>query len=92
MRRTARDDYERSSAVVTGGPGGPYPPNDCLCPPFRFAQNTFLERDVMISQQAIMEKQIIMFKDNSHLKFFRFLAKLRATNCFCATQYVNVMQ
>ena len=73
-----------------GGQGDRALPNDCLCPPFRFAQNTFLERHLMTSQQAIMEKEIITLKENSRLKFSRFFAKLLATNCFYTTQYVNV--
>ena len=58
------------SAVATGGPGGPRPSNDCLCPPFQFTQNTFLEHHVRTRQQAIIEKRIITLKDNSRLKFF----------------------
>ena len=64
-----------------GGPGGPCPPNDCVYPPFRFPPNTFLEHHVTTRQQAIMEKGIITFKDNSRLKFSRLVAKLLATNC-----------
>ena len=61
---------------------GGVPPNDCLCPPFWFIQNAFLEHRVTTRQQAIMEKGIIIFKHDSRLKFFRLFAKLRATSCF----------
>ena len=75
-----------------GGLGGRDPQTTACAPPFRFAQNTFSERHVMTSQQVIIEKEIITFKDNSRLKFSRFFAKLLATNCFYATQYANVTQ
>ena len=69
-----------ASAVATAGPGAPYPPLTTACdPPFRFTQNAYLEHHVRTRQQAIMEKGI-MFKDNSHLKFSPFFAKLLATN------------
>ena len=62
----------QGSAVVTGGQGGCAPPNDCLSPPFWFTQNTFLEHHVTTRSQAMMEKGIITFKDNSRLKFSPF--------------------
>ena len=68
-------------AVTTVGPGAPsLHSNDCLCPPFRFTQNAFLEHHVTTRQQAIMEKGII-FKLNSRLKFSQLFAKFLATNC-----------
>ena len=75
-------------AVATVGPGAPFPPNDCLCPPFRFAQNAFLEHHVTTIQQTIMEKRIIIFKHNSRSKFFRLFAKLLATN-WCTYMWPN---
>ena len=50
-------------------------------PTFWYAQNTFLEHQVTIIQQAIMEKGIITFKHSSRLKFSLLFAKLLATNC-----------
>ena len=64
-----------------GGQGGRAPPNDSLGRPFWFTQNTILEHHKTTRQQALMEKGIKTFKDNSRLKFFRFFAKLLATNC-----------
>ena len=71
-----------ASAVATMRPGAPSPTNDCLCPPFWFIQNAFLDHRVTTRQQAIMEKGIIIFKHDSRLKFSRLFAKLLATNCF----------
>ena len=49
-----------ASAVATVGPRGAVPPpKNCLCPPFRFPQNAFLEHHVTTRQQAIMEKGIM---------------------------------
>ena len=48
------------SLVATGGSSGAVPnPNDCLCSPFWFTQNTFMEHHVRTRQHAIMEKGII---------------------------------
>ena len=71
-----------ASDVATVGPRVPSSPNDCLCPPFCFIQNAFLEQRVTTRQHAIMEKGIIIFKHDSRLKFSRLFAKLLATNCF----------
>ena len=68
------------SAVATGGQAVP-PLTTASAPPFRFTLNTFLEHHVTIKQQAIKEKEIITFKNNSRLKFFPFFAKLVANNC-----------
>ena len=65
-----------------GGARGAIPPNDCLCPPFWFIQNAFLEHRVTTRQQVIMEKGIIIFKHDSRVKFSRLFAILLATNCF----------
>ena len=64
------------------GARGAVPPLTTACapPPFRFTQNMFLERQLTIRQQAVMEKGIITFKHNSRLKFSPFFAKLLATN------------
>ena len=79
-----------ASAVAKVGPGVPSllwgqgrrtPPNDHLCPPFRFTQNVFLEHHVTTRQQAIMEKGIIIFKHDSRLKFSRLFAKFLTTKC-----------
>ena len=54
----------------------------CLCPPFRFIQDTFLEHLVTTRRQAIIEKGLIIFKHNSRSKFSRLYAQLLASNCF----------
>ena len=49
---------------VPSPPGavGGAPPNDCLCPPFRFSQHAFLKHPVTTRQQATMEKGIVVYK------------------------------
>ena len=66
------------------GAGGRAPLTTACAPPFRFAQNTFLKRHVMTSQQAIMEKEIITFKDNSRSKFLGF-----SRNCWQPTAFMR---
>ena len=56
--------------LLREGVGSRAPPNDCLCLPFRFAQNTFSEHHVTTRQQAIMEKGVTMFKDNILVRSF----------------------
>ena len=54
-----------ANAVATVGQGVPYPPLTTACaPPFRFAQNAFLEHHVTTRQQAIMGKGIIIWNIN----------------------------
>ena len=56
--------------------------NDWLCPPILIHSECFLEHHVTTRQQAIMEKGITIFKQDSPLKFSRLFAKLLATNCY----------
>ena len=71
-----------ASAVATGeGDKGPYPPSGRLCPHFGLLEIMLLEHHATTRQQTLMEKEIITFKHNSPLMFFRFFAKLVATNC-----------
>ena len=64
-----------------GGQGDRAPPNDCLCSPISVYSVYLLKHHVTTRQQIIMEQRIITLKDNSRIKFFRFFAKLLATNC-----------
>ena len=70
-----------ASAVATVRQGAPSPQTTACAPQFWFIQNAFLEHRVTTRQQAIMDKEIIIFKHDSRLKFSRLFAKLLATNC-----------
>ena len=73
-----------TSAIATGGGGGkkgPYPPNGRLFPRFGLLKILLLKHHATTRQQTTMEKGIITFKHNFPLMFFRFFAKLLATNC-----------
>ena len=70
------------------GQRGPYPPNGRLCPHFGLLKILLLKHHVT-RQQTMMEKGIITFKHNSPLMFFRFFAKLMATNC-CTLIWRNI--
>ena len=63
-------------------------PNDCLCPPFWFTQNTFLAHHVTIRKQTIMKKGTIAFKHTSRLKYSRFFCKIVSHQLLC----INVTQ
>ena len=67
-------------AITTRGQGGRAPLTTACAPPFRLTENAFLKHHVTTRQQAVMEKGIIAFKDNSCLKFSQFFEKLLATN------------
>ena len=73
-----------TSAVTTGGGGqkGRYPPNGRLCPHFGLLKLLLLKHHATTRLQTMMEKRIITLKHNYPLTFFRFFAKLLATN-FC---------
>ena len=43
-----------SAVAVGGGKADRAPSNDCLCPPFRYAQNTFLEHHVALGLEPMM--------------------------------------
>ena len=60
---------------------GAVPPNGCFFPHFILVKILFLEHHATTRQQTMMEKGKIMFKHDSLLMFFRFFAKLLATNC-----------
>ena len=87
-RRKPKKNHHLSAGLLAlcpvpslrGARGAGSSTSNCLCPPFQFTQNTFLEHHVTTRQQAKIEKGIITFKDNSRLKFFRFFAKLLSTN------------
>ena len=72
-----------------GGGKGPYPPNGRLCPHFGLRKILLLKHYATTRQQTMMEKRIITFKHNSPLMFFRFFAKLLATN-FCTLIRRNI--
>ena len=63
--------------------GGPYPLMAAFAFYFGLLKILFLEHHSTTRQQTMMEKGIITFKHNSPVMFFRFFAKLLATNC-CA--------
>ena len=63
-----------------GGARGAVPPLTTACAPISVYSKCFLEHYVTTRQQAIMDKRIIMFKDDSRLKFSRFFLTLLATN------------
>ena len=63
-----------------GGQRGPYSPNGRLCPHFGLLKILLLKHHATTRQQTMMEKGIIAFKHNYPLVFFRFFAKLLATN------------
>ena len=71
-----------ASAVATVGPGAPYPPNACLCPPISVFSECFFGASRNDKATDNNKKEIIIFKHNSRLKFFRLFAKLLAKNCF----------
>ena len=74
-----------TSAVAMGGQRGLYPPYGRLCPQVGLLKILLLKHHATTRQQTMMEKGIITFKHtgNYSLMFFRFFAKLLATNC-CA--------
>ena len=74
-------DPTSAVATVGGGAGGPYPPNGRLCPHFSWLKILLLKHHATTRQQTMMGKGLITFKYNSPLIFFRFFAKLLATNC-----------
>ena len=80
-QHTKKTVHVQDSAVATGGQGSRAPPLTTACAPlFRSTQNTFLEHHVTTRQQTMMEKGIIMFKNNFRINFSQFFAKLLATN------------
>ena len=63
-----------------GGKRGPYPPNGRLCPHVSLLKILLLKHHATTRQQTMIEKGVITFKHNYPLMFFRFFAKLLATN------------
>ena len=77
--------YPMPSLRGGGGGGGgrrPMLPLTTACAyHFGLHRIPLLVHQVLIKQQAIMEKEIITFRRNSRLKFSSFFAKMSATNC-----------
>ena len=72
----------QGSAVATGGLGGRAPPNDCLCPPFWFTQDTVFGTSRIDKTTCNDGKRNnFVIKGNFPLTFSRFFAKLLAINC-----------
>ena len=66
-----------------GAAGGPCLLTTACAPPVWFTQHTCLEHHVTTRQQAIMEKGMITFKHDSHLKVSSIRCEIAANLLLC---------